>query len=407
MVPRLVTFVSLAFLMLVGSEVATAQSVHRSVTNGSVTSGQGVVGVVFLDANGNGSREAGERGLSGIAVSDQANVVFTDDRGQFALPTDPPYGIVFVSTPDTLQAVGTFWRRLSNTADLTFAMRRHPRARSFTFVHASDTHLSDTSLPRLERLRQLVDSLQPAFVLVTGDLVRDALRVSDSVATSYYEMLVAELGRFAVPVFTVPGNHEIFGVERHLSLVSQEHPLYGKKMYRHYLGPDYYSFTYGGVHFVGLNTIDVDDLWYHGHVDSLQLAWLVRDLSYVPDTVPVVSFNHIPFLSTGEQLRGYTDESAAPTVIRIGGVSYFRHVVRNARAVISELGRHPFPLALGGHVHMREQIRYEMEGHETRFYQAPAVVGPVGTPPLIMRSGIVVYRVVDGVIDDGVFVPLE
>ena len=393
--------------MVVGPDLVPAQSSQWSVSDVPVTSGEGVVGVVFLDTNGNGSQDAGERGLQGVAVSDQANVVFTDDRGQFALTADPPYGIVFVSAPDTLQAVGTFWRHVTDPGGVSFPMRRIPHARSFTFVHASDTHLSNASLPRMERFRQLVDSLQPAFVLITGDLVRDALRVSDSVAIGYYEMLVAELGRFAVPVYTVPGNHEIFGIERHLSLVSQEHPLYGKKMYRHYLGPDYYSFTHGGVHFVGLNTIDVDDLWYHGHVDSLQLTWLERDLARIPDTVPVVSFNHIPFLSTGEQLRGYTEESAAPTVIRIGGVPYFRHVVRNAPAVISVLGRHPLSLALGGHVHMREQIRYEMEQQATRFHQAPAVVGPVGTPPLVMRSGIVVYRVVDGVIDDGVFVGLD
>jgi hypothetical protein len=28
-----------------------------------------------------------------------------------------------------------------------------------------------------------------------------------------------------------------------------------------YRGPDCYSFTYGGVHFVGLNSVDIDDQW--------------------------------------------------------------------------------------------------------------------------------------------------
>ena len=73
-------------------------------------------------------------------------------------------------------------------------------------------------------------------MLITGDLVRDALRVREEEARGYYDMFVAELGDFTVPVWPVPGNHENFGIERHLSLVSPEHPLYGKGMYRHYLG---------------------------------------------------------------------------------------------------------------------------------------------------------------------------
>jgi hypothetical protein len=89
------------------------------------------------------------------------------------------------------------------------------------------------------------------------------------------------------PVWTVPGNHEIFGIERDKSGVAADHPLFGRAMYRAYRGPDYYSFNAGGVHFVGLNTADIDGPSYFGHVDSTQLAWLARDL-----------FNHIPFYST-------------------------------------------------------------------------------------------------------------
>ena len=31
-------------------------------------------------------------------------------------------------------------------------------------------------------------------------------------------------------------------------------------MYRQRLGPNYYSFTHGGVHFVGLDWVDIADL---------------------------------------------------------------------------------------------------------------------------------------------------
>src|SRR5437764_1052938 len=121
------------------------------------------------------------------------------------------------------------------------------------------------------------------------------------------------------PLCTGPGNHENFGIERDRSHVSATHPLYGRGMYHKYLGPDYYSFNYGGVHFVGLNTADIEDQWYYGHVDSLQLAWLERDLALVPAAMPVVTFDHIPFVSTIEGLNGYMESPPAPSLITVRG----------------------------------------------------------------------------------------
>ncbi len=92
----------------------------------------------------------------------------------------------------------------------------------------------------MQKLREIVEATKPDFVLITGDLVKDALRVSEKEASGYYELYKKEIEKFSVPVWNVPGNHEIFGIERHLSLVSKTHPLYGKKMYHHYLGPNYF-----------------------------------------------------------------------------------------------------------------------------------------------------------------------
>jgi 3',5'-cyclic AMP phosphodiesterase CpdA len=215
------------------------------------------------------------------------------------------------------------------------------------------------------------------------------------------------MARFTAPVWSVPGNHENFGIERHLSKVSPEHPLYGKKMYRHFLGPNYYSFDRGGVHFVGLDTVDVDDLWYYGHVDETQLGWLEGDLAQVPPGKPVVTFNHIPFFSASETIRGYTEEPPAPTLIQVAGTTRFRHTVSNAAAVLAVLRGHPHPLALAGHIHAREKLELELAGTPTRFHQAAAVVGPSRGAGLEMRSGVVLYRLREGQIDDGRFIALD
>jgi hypothetical protein len=363
-------------------------------------------GTVFVDANGNGIHDANERGLAGVAVSNQDAVTTTDASGRFHLPRGGA-GIVFVSVPDGYRSLGTFWRAAAeSSAPLDFPLAAVPRARDFTFVHASDTHISPASVDRTRRLVALVDSLAPAFLIVTGDLVRDALRVGETEATSYYELFVHEMSAFHTPLWTVPGNHENFGIERDKSHVSASHPLYGRGMYHKYRGPDYYSFNYGGVHFIGLNTADIEDQWYYGHVDSLQLAWLERDLAVVPTTMPVVTFDHIPFVSTIEGFNGYMEGGPAPSLITVRGKTVYRHTVSNAGDVLAVLRKRRHVLALGGHFHAAEKVVYEIDGLRTRFNLAAAIVAPTNSNGLRWPSGVTLYTVRDGVIDEGRFIPL-
>jgi 3',5'-cyclic AMP phosphodiesterase CpdA len=178
-------------------------------------------------------------------------------------------------------------------------------------------------------------------------------------------------------------------------------------MYRSFFGPDYYSFDYGGVHFMGLNTVDYDDLWYSGHVDSLQLRWIAADLAAAGRDARVVTFNHIPLYSALEALSGFTDDGPAPSTVRVDGKWYYRHTVRNAAEVLDLLGDR-LEEALGGHIHRREFLRYETATGTRRFAQTAAVVGPISEPgPMGARSGITLYRVTDRRVDDGTFIPLD
>ena len=366
----------------------------------------GLSGHVFFDANGNGIRDRNERGLARIVVSNQDAVVATDASGKYQLPRRAE-GVVFVSVPDGYRSPGKFWRSVSDTTStVDFPLTPVTRSATFTFIHASDTHIAPASLARTQRFRALADSLNPAFVIITGDLVRDALRVGEAEATGYYDLFGREAALFRKPVWTVPGNHEIFGIETDKSKVSPSHPLFGRKMYHHYRGPDYYSFNFGGVHFVGLNSIDTSDKWYYGHIDSVQLAWLERDLAMVPPAMPVVTFNHIPFFSSSEPMVGYTEDPPAPTLITVNGKTTFRHTVSNAAAVIGLLKNHRYPLALGGHIHAGEFIQYGTGNVRTSFNQAPAIVGPRTSAGIQFTSGFVLYTVRNGIIDAGRLIPV-
>jgi hypothetical protein len=364
---------------------------------------------VFDDQNENGTRDPGERAVPGVVISNQRDVVTTDASG-LAQVERGPTGVVFVSVPNGYRSVGAFWR-LPAPADsqLAFALHRAAAPRTFSFVHASDTHIAPANVDRTRRLKQLVDSLRPDFTIITGDLVRDAMSQQEPLARSYFELFAAETRDFAKPVWTAPGNHDHFGIIPSRSHVPATHPLYDRGMYRLYRGPDYYSFTYGGVHFVALNTLMPDDSAYYGRVDSLQLAWLRRDLATIPASMPVVTFNHIPMVSAWEILTGFVDTPAMVSSIRMDhGNTTPRHAVANTLEVVAAMRGHQWPVALGGHIHTAEKIIFQLDGVPTRFEQASAVVGPnQADDNVIAPSGITFYTVRDGVIDAGRFVRLD
>jgi len=369
---------------------------------------QGTLSVtVFDDHNGNGARDAGERAISGVVISNQRDVATTDTSGVARIERGPT-GIIFVSIPNGYRSVGSFWRAPApSDSQLMFPLQPAPAPRTFSFVHASDPHIAPNNVERTRRFRQLVDSIRPDFTIVTGDLIYDAMSQQEPRARSYFELFDAETRGFSKPLWTVPGNHDHFGIIPSRSHVAETHPLYDRAMYRLYRGPDYYSFTYGGVHFVGLNTLMTDDSAYYGRVDSLQLAWLRRDLATVPPAVPIVTFNHIPMVSAWELLGGFADMALVSSLRRVDGKTTDRHTVANVLEVMSAMRGHRWVVALGGHMHTAEKLVFQTEGVPTRFEQAAAIVGPNGGDDLLAPSGITLYTVRNGVIDAGRFVRLD
>lgn len=59
-----------------------------------------IEGKVYIDANGNGICDAGERGLKGVCVQDGLNVVKTTDDGHFILPGHKDTRFVTLTVPD-------------------------------------------------------------------------------------------------------------------------------------------------------------------------------------------------------------------------------------------------------------------------------------------------------------------
>jgi hypothetical protein len=384
---------SVAAALLLAAPPAIAQDAH-------------VRGVVYVDANANGHRDAGERGLAGVSVSNQSDLVATDSSGGFDIPAGQT-GIVFVSLPTDYRSSGEFWRSVKQARSVEFGLVREAQPRTFSFVHASDPHIAPAVADRYRHFRALTDSIKPAFVLMGGDLVRDAMSQQEPAARAYFDLFAAETKPFHMPVWTVPGNHDHFGIIRSRSHADSANPAYNRGMYREYRGPDYYSFNYGGVHFVALNSISADDSAYYGDIDSTQLAWLKRDLVRVDPATTVVTFNHIPFTSAWEPLLGYSDDALVASTAIVNGRKRYRHTVNNAFDILEAMRGHRYPLALGSHMHIAEKLELVTDSMRVRFETSAAIVGPQSVGPLAVPSGFTVYHVNKGAIDAGQFVRLD
>ncbi|HLK30979.1 MAG TPA: metallophosphoesterase [Puia sp.] len=369
---------------------------------------QSVSGFVFIDKNNNGIKDANESGIAGVSVSDQANVVKTNADGSYQINNLKGYGLVMISIPSGYKS-NSFWKRIADNknASIDFAITKTNDVQEFSFIHASDTHVTPDSSARMEKFRNIIQQSKADLVLITGDLVKDALRVPEKKAASLFELYVQEIKKINVPVWSAPGNHDNFGIERQSSLVSKENPLYGKEMFHHYLGPNYYSFNFGGVHFIALDDVDFEDTWYFGHIDSTQFNWLKQDLANVPPAIPIITFAHIPFFSGGLSMTEFSPYGFDRSIEVENGRQQFRHIVSNAHEVLALFKDHNYPLNLTGHYHFRQAFWYESYGQKTRFEQTAAVVGEGGEGDIIMPSGVTLYTVKNGVISEGKFIRID
>jgi len=351
-----------------------------------------VAGIAFDDANANGRRDEGEKGLAGVVVSDGVEVVVTGADGAYRLEATGRN--VFVVSPGDRRPTSPWYEPTAARVD--FALAPSPPAAEWRFAHLSDTHVHPGNVDRMRRALALAESRHPDFAIVTGDLNKDALRVDEATARARMDLYAREAGAAPMPVRSAPGNHDIFGIERHLSLVPATNRLYGKAMYEEVLGPRYYSFNRGRIHFLVLDTLGIDDLWYYGCLEDDELAWLRKDLAQVAPGTTVVTAGHVPF-RTGVITDEYETEGLARTLITVKGATFYRHVVRNVPALAKILEPYRWPLALQGHMHVAERLHL-YEGGITRFHTAPAVDhAPGETVP----SGLFVYTVRGEEIDDG------
>lgn len=267
-----------------------------------------VKGKVFNDLNRNQKLDEGEPGIPNVMVSNQKDVVLTDEKGNYKLQVSDET-IIFVtkpadwSTPLDENNIPRFYyiHQPKGSPKLNFPgiapTGPLPEEVNFPLYPASNESkfkallFGDPQSRNAEEVGYLRDDVisevvgtDAKFVLALGDIVFDHLDV--------YALQNPVLAQIGVPVYYLPGNHD--------ENYDAKDDHYALETYKSHYGPNYYSFEYGEVHFIILDDVNYlgkDEngrVHYEGRIGEKQLAWIKNDLKFVPEEKLVVFAMHIP-----------------------------------------------------------------------------------------------------------------
>jgi hypothetical protein len=228
-------------------------------------------------------------GVQGVSVTDGYSVVKTDAQGAYTLTPHAMAVYVYITRPAGYNIEKQWYKPLAEQVD--FALKPATQGESeYTFIHVTDTHVSTNprSVEGLSRFVREVNALKtmPRFVVNSGDLVSLSKSLSNSPATghAFFRNYVGIMNHLAMPYYNVAGDHTDSSYR--LDEFPRGDPRCGKPLYWEYLGPNFYSFEYGKLHFVSVDSV------YHlgkrqiqgreyptNEVMPLQTAWMRQDMA--------------------------------------------------------------------------------------------------------------------------------
>jgi hypothetical protein len=312
-----------------------------------------ITGRVFLDANGNGAFDAGEKGIAGCVVSDERAFARSDGEGryQLALPAGPA-AVFVVNAPDTWPAA-RWWSHIADgSADATvdFPLRAQEQSGPLYFVHGTDSHIQTNAVPMYRRYVEHVNALPVPvkFVVHTGDLVVDSAATTMERARELFSLYEEENRALKPPLRNLMGNHDIAGVTN--LKVKGDEPDFGKALYRQRLGPVTCAFRYGRNHFIALDGTVVKERTLAYGLTQESADWAIRYLAGVKREEPLVLLIHEPMFPEVGGVRQPDTPKTRPHEARL-------RVALQGRKVL---------MTLAGHVHSRQ---------ETTWAGAPHILG--------------------------------
>jgi len=215
------------------------------------------------------------------------------------------------------------------------------------FVQISDSHIGFDKPANTDvtaTLRAAIAKIkaapeQPSFILHTGDLTHLS-------KPAEFDTLQQVLSELSLPVFYVPGEHDV---------LEDDGKSYLQRFGKGTQGTGWQSFDKNGVHFIGLVNVVNLKAGGLGSLGKEQLEWLEKDVKRLKSSTPIVVFAHIPLWSVYPEWGWGTDDSAQ---------------------ALSYLKRFGSVSVLNGHIH---QVMQKVEGHIT-FHTAMSTAFPQPAP---------------------------
>lgn len=269
-------FLFLIFSFSFGNVFSTEPSIRQTVCKGNVS--------------------CAGKGMADVLVTDGVNFCKTDRNGNYEMEVDQASGFIYLSSPagytvPVENSVPQFYKNLNKEArsgKIDFQLRKSPENESrHGFIAWADPQIkANEEVPLLrEAVNDLCILLKsnkdiPFHGLGCGDIVGDNPTLFDST-----KLILSKTG---IPFYQSMGNHDMKYYGRSNETASAT--------FEKHFGPSYYSFNKGKIHYVVLNDVFYigRDYFYIGYLPEQQLAWLEKDLSYVPKGSTVVVAFHIP-----------------------------------------------------------------------------------------------------------------
>ena len=244
--------------------------------------------------------------VANVVVSDGTEVTVTDDKGIYELKSAKKWGYVFISVPSGYEVAAEgvfpqFYQTLKGAADVVeqkdFKLTKVDGQDRYKLFLLGDMHLANRTNDAAQFTQFTTDlnaymaqhSGQKMYALTLGDMTWDLYWYKNNYALPQYRETINRQVK-NLQIYHSMGNHD------NDFMTTSDYDAAVK--YVDCIGPTFYSFNIGQVHYVVMDNIDcsaydgTDSRNYVKKLSNEQLKWLAKDLAYVDKSTPLIVAMH-------------------------------------------------------------------------------------------------------------------
>jgi UDP-2,3-diacylglucosamine pyrophosphatase LpxH len=325
-----------------------------------------ITGKVFLDENRNGKADNDEPGMPDVLITDGRKLIRTDEEGLFSFQSENAKFVWISLVPDFKTAESYFYLIESQRKNYDFPVVRENYQADVekTLIFMADLHLIDKVFVKenLQKITSRVNQFTPEAIFLLGDLIDEGYKSTQAEAEKKFSLVNSFRDKLAASSYCVVGNNDPFGWYIP-ELDEKTSPLYGKKMFEHYIGPRYYSVNVAGFHFIILDDVQGKQVknirQYFGWIDEPQLKWLQEDLKNVPYDNHIVILTHIPLVTSSYSFIGVINKTIIEKSLDYQGRNASSLFVANFDQIAELLKPYNKITFAAGHLHLFEKGSFE------------------------------------------------